>query len=976
MVVLKRIFACLSALMIMSAALAENDVDTVRAAARRVTTNAANATTASHVRTKSSVTQKTPSASARSNTSGTNTGRATTATPRVNGDIRSRTTVAVKSRDENASQRAVSNRTGVARTTTPARTTTVARTANAPRTIKTTTSARTATAARTATRARAADTTTTTTRTREDVMNRNYSKCREVYNSCMDEFCANKDAQLKRCACSSRATEFSNTKKQLERVEDKMLSFNQRLLAVGMDAADVTAMNTATAGEDAYNNTKDRTESQKQLDAIAKRLNTSFSDSNFGTTLNALNWSLNADAAFDSIDSLSGASTTAKSGVALYNAATPVCREMAIEVCDSDELDIAVSGYQMQIEQDCNTVKKAYQTQTDTARQKVHEGSALLDMSRLDAYQTKNSDDILTCKSKMLEMLTDSTVCGEKLGKCLDTTGQYIDPSTGEAFLTVNLANLDKLITRPSGNQTWTRAPGNEVFVSFLNTKKKFLEPAMTNCQDISDYVWDAFIEDALAQIKLAQGSKLEQVRQSCTTLTTQCLSNAATSIAEFDARALSTFGVAADMTTNALCANVRNACDALLNDTDSETQWATGMTEIANEKTYNEIMHACREIGRACVIQACTSMSGNFGLCMDALNSTNRKAIIDRTACWDEVYNCVASAGKSNVDAILEQLGMKTTTGSTISYTPFYNDLYGNGTYYNNDSYNSDCDNQKCVYDYSSQFSNGNMDIYRIAESIWGNCAYQDGKKVTPENSDDNVNIIIEPVSSDNSTILSWLAKNTNEFSCTSNRCKEAQEIENGQCVSMSLINSSWYTGVECPVPGVLCCSISRMTPTSDGATHKNCCDITNIVNVSHDTNTNKTTSVCCNATQYSVTGIAKVKSTDSTTPVCAPIAPTVVMTDISATECGGAADLLCLGTDDKSNFNPENGTITCNGTYVYRCRTTGKIVLPSVVPGAQTGSGSYYKPNYYCMKSDTEREPTGTNECQLEYVETPTGG
>ena len=133
----------------------------------------------------------------------------------------------------------------------------------------------------------------------------------------------------------------------------------------------------------------------------------------------------------------------------------------------------------------------------------------------------------------MLAQLSETSVCGDDLEKCLDMSGRYIDPSTGQAFLTTDLVNLSSLITRPEGDQTWTSAPGNDRFVSYLNSKKKYLEPAMENCQDISDYVWDEFIEDALAQIKLAQDSKLEEVRQSCTTLTTQCLSNTAKSLAD-----------------------------------------------------------------------------------------------------------------------------------------------------------------------------------------------------------------------------------------------------------------------------------------------------------------------------------------------------------------------------------------------------------------------------------------------------------
>lgn len=616
----------------------------------------------------------------------------------------------------------------------------------------------------------------------EEIINKDITTCREVYYSCMDEFCANKDTQLKRCACSSRVNEFDSVKEQLTQVEDKLLDFNQRLLTVNMDKEDAEAIFKPTEGEIAFQQ-EDESDSKKLLDEISKKLNTTFDTSTFDSNLAPISLSLNVDAAFDSVDSLAGASTTAKTGTALYSAALPVCREMALEVCSSEELDIVESGYQMAIEQDCNTVAKAYQTQQDLAREKIREGGALLDISRLNIYQERNSDDILTCKKKMLAMLTNTSVCGTDLQKCLDISGQYIDPSTGEAILTSNLVNLSHLITRPEGNQTWTSAPGNEKFVSYLNSKKMFLESATENCQDIADYVWDEFIEDALAQIKLAQDSKLEEVRQSCTTLTTQCLTDSAKSLEDFDARALSIFGVEADKTVKQMCAEVQNACTALLDTVDGGQDWNTGMTEIATDKTYETIMQTCREVGRSCIIQSCKSISGNFGLCENIQTSVNRKAIINRTACWKEVLECVASAGIDSINNITElQADMIDASNGS-----FYTELYGQ--YQNSDITNDELasefkpenscivgENGNCIYDIcekdcgfnpaDSTYSKANSDecqVCRLAEKVWGNCEAHPSTSLQAEGSHNKIKI---PESEE--TLLSWFAKNTNTEDAT----------------------------------------------------------------------------------------------------------------------------------------------------------------------------------------------------------------
>ena len=127
----------------------------------------------------------------------------------------------------------------------------------------------------------------------------------------MDEFCANKDTQLKRCACSSRIHEFDSTKQNLANVEEKLMDFSQRLITVNMEREDAEALYKPTEGELAYA-TDDTSASKKMLDEIAKKLNTSFNDSNFDQSLNAISLSLNMDSAFDTIDSMAGASTTAK----------------------------------------------------------------------------------------------------------------------------------------------------------------------------------------------------------------------------------------------------------------------------------------------------------------------------------------------------------------------------------------------------------------------------------------------------------------------------------------------------------------------------------------------------------------------------------------------------------------------------------------------------------------------------------------
>ncbi len=894
----------------------------------------------------------------------------------------------------------ISNRTtALSRTaTTPERTTI----RTVPQSTRSAISGRVATAGRSGISRTTASRNATAQPSASDMLTRDFSKCRTVFYDCMDEFCANKDAQLKRCACSTRINEFNSTKRSLSNVEDKLLDFSQRLLTVNMDKEDAAVLNQATEGEIAYSEA-DTSKSKQMLDEIAKKLNTSFNDSNFDQDLNAISLSLNIDSAFDTVDSLAGASTTTKSGTDLYAAALPVCRQMALEVCSSDDLKIAEGGYQMAIEQDCNTVKKSYQTQADQARTKVFESGALLDMSRLDIHQKRNSDDILTCKQKMLDMLTDTTVCGENLAKCLDTTGRYIDPTTGEAFLTLDLSGLGDLIHRPDSDSTWTTMPGNERFVSYLNSKKQYLEPAMENCQDISDYVWDSFLDDALAQIKLAQESKLEEVRQSCTTLTTQCMDETADSLAEFDARALSIFGIAADKTVNAMCSEIRTACTSLLDSTGGGTDWSTGITEIATEKTYESILSTCREVGRACIIQACTSISGNFGLCENINTSINRKSIINRTACWPEVLNCVNSAGSESIAKIQSQhqltnIDTSTTqtadTTSKPSYYNFYTEMYGidnkkqiwlSKSHISDESHTNEtaCVNdtdQNCVFDICAADCKNQTTApvseacysCRLAERIWGNCEAEPTTELTEENDHNRIKTpLVDGIQDVNGTLLSWFAQNTGTAnaadSCRDTSCGPGFQYANGQCLDKRGFTSD---NVYCntsriePISGITNCCTSGITDDFG-----NCC-----TSKQQTVATNITTGFLTDTATFAVNNIAAPQLTICTNGKPAQIIAVTTDAKTTSDTPNKIIYIVCLGdiswTGTSETDYPNGHKIKCSGEIIA-------IDTPYKKPGTlfeKPSSITYYDPtNGNCTAAQSYYKPNQNDKCTYDGTKWP---
>ena len=829
---------------------------------------------------------------------------------------------------------------------------------------------------------------------RESIMQRNFSKCRTVFFECMDEFCANKDSQLRRCACSTRAGEFSATQKSLDKVEDNLLDFSQRLLKVNMDPADAAVINQESEGEKAYNETKDKTASKKLLDQIAKKLDTDFNSAG-SNSLGALSWSLNADAAFDSVDSLAGTATTAKSGTALRNAALPICREMAAEVCSSDDISLAETSYNMAIEQDCNIVQKSYETQTQAAKNKVLESSALLDMTRLNTYQDNNSDDILACKSKMLDMLHNTSVCGDNLTKCLDMSGRYINPTTGEAFLTPELVNLSQLIMRPTATEKWSSVPANLPFVNYLTSKKKYLDSATKNCQVIADDVWDSFIDDALSQIKLAQNAKLEEVRQSCTTLLSECLVKANESLENFDSRALSTFGVHTDKTANALCENVKTSCSAVMEynpgDFDASqitANWSDGATNIATTQTYDTIINTCRQIGRDCIVNSCKSITGNFGLCESIHGSVNRHSILTRNSCWNEVYNCVAAASDESINNIHAILPYNSNIPADL-YTAMYGSDYAN------------------IYDFCTDpntahpcsINSASADCYRcrIAEQIWGHCAKR------PSGAD--LNKILMPTDPSTTTLLSWFAKNTHtqdsDESCSVSICPTGQiDFTIGteamclapkdvmKCTSVCVLqqnnntvscardeggNIIYYDNILCRAPdaqidtpaGKNCCP-SRV---KDG--FNNCCENGSVTN-------ELTEYVEGLITEPKLTYSSYSQSITANTKVCFPSSVssanmTMTLLAVKTVNVGNHYKLIfCAGTViTESGSDPD--AILCDGKYLVLdfAKGGGGAKFVYNIPD-YTNNNNYndnYRMNSFLKVDDHQSPANGANDVDNEY-------
>ena len=90
----------------------------------------------------------------------------------------------------------------------------------------------------------------------------------------------------------------------------------------------------------------------------------------------------------------------------------------------------------------------------------------------------------------------------------------------------------------------------------------------------------------------------------------------------------------------------------ALMNTTFEDDTWASGITGVEADISYETILETCMDVGRVCLTQKCAGTSDNFALCKETLAPT-RQAILKREYCWTEVENCVKQA--TNLNAIYD---------------------------------------------------------------------------------------------------------------------------------------------------------------------------------------------------------------------------------------------------------------------------------------------------------------------------------
>ena len=209
-----------------------------------------------------------------------------------------------------------------------------------------------------------------------------YAECREAYATCMDQFCANANDTYRRCVCSARYDEFRDTENAIDQALNLLAQFqDNNLTAVNLTAEEVTAMYTATEGENAIK--RDTSAAANMLSEISDLLSgnssSSSSSSSSGTSLGLLTVDFTSDlgdiwgdSGSSIFDTSTGVDLSTLTGQDLYNEASKQCLDLIADSCENNAvLTMARSAYSIMITQDCNLYEKNINSQKEGLEQTV-----------------------------------------------------------------------------------------------------------------------------------------------------------------------------------------------------------------------------------------------------------------------------------------------------------------------------------------------------------------------------------------------------------------------------------------------------------------------------------------------------------------------------------------------------------------------------------------------------------------------------
>ena len=188
-----------------------------------------------------------------------------------------------------------------------------------------------------------------------------------------------------------------------------------------------------------------------------------------------------------------------------------LCIEQLSE-CKSQETLIK-NLYSQKIKSDCAAFENSINEQNQKSKELRADAKKAVRGAALEQYQASNKYDLGQCVVEFGKCMQDKAECGADWTGCVGRLGidkMYADTTKRVAVVG---ANSSVMIAKST--------------MEILESKKIICESVTKQCTSVKDQVWDAFLKNTIADIKIAESNTESDARSSCLTNISNCFLSA-----------------------------------------------------------------------------------------------------------------------------------------------------------------------------------------------------------------------------------------------------------------------------------------------------------------------------------------------------------------------------------------------------------------------------------------------------------------
>lgn len=338
-------------------------------------------------------------------------------------------------------------------------------------------------------------------------------ECYDAYYGCMDQFCITENSNGGSCACSDKSAKYESQLSDILKILDEANRIeNEEVERINLGAkADIVfgggKREYDANGNVVYDKADKKAGKRAAVLAMLEQKNTDFDDEDVLT----------------------------ETGDALFAAADELCREQIEEDCDKD-FKFLKQIYARQIESDCKAFENSVAQQKKDADAKMASAESAVRKALDESFKSANKYNQGECQVELKKCMQGPDACGADWDNCVSIAaaeniaknpelGSLKDIDiTGTGLYSSKSKTIGKVGGTFSASAMFKISP---IVLRILEAKRPICERVLDSCMSVRDIVWEAFLNEAAPDLKIAESKAESKQRQSCLKIIPQCIQTA-----------------------------------------------------------------------------------------------------------------------------------------------------------------------------------------------------------------------------------------------------------------------------------------------------------------------------------------------------------------------------------------------------------------------------------------------------------------